>query len=34
MAEVVSVSGKGGTNPSGECWEDERERTVINVSKA
>jgi hypothetical protein len=34
MAEVVSVSAKGGMNPSGERWEDEREQTVINVSKA
>ena len=24
MAGVVSVSGKGGMNPSGESWEDER----------
>ncbi len=24
-AGVVSVHGKGGMNPSGECWEDERE---------
>ena len=25
---------KAGRNPSGACWEDEREQTVINVSKA
>jgi hypothetical protein len=25
MAEVVSVSEEAGRNPSGECWEDERE---------
>jgi len=33
-AEVVSDLGKGGMNPPGVRWEDERERTVINVSKA
>jgi hypothetical protein len=34
MAEVVSVSEKGGMYPSGERWEDERKRTIAYVSKA